>query len=81
MKLRKWLEQVNCYQLGCRIWIDGKDKPVFEGSIYNIPWIYTEMELDDKLDKDRISILYVDILTGTEDNKYRNKPGFIIYLK
>ena len=79
MKLRKWLEQLNCYQLGCRIWIDGEEEPAFEGSVYDIPWIYTEMELDDRVDG--TSILYVDILTGTEDNEYRELPGFIIYLK
>ena len=79
MKLRKWLEKINCYKLGCRIWIDGEDEPAFEGSIYDIPWSFAEMKLDDRMSVG--SIIYTDVLTGYDDNEYRNKPGFIIYLK
>lgn len=79
MKLREWLSQLNGYKIGCRIWIDGEDQPAYEGSLYEIPWVLTEMELDDEMCGG--PILYTDILTGTEDNEYRNCAGFIIYLK
>ena len=54
MKLRKWLEQIEPI-VDCVIWGEDDNKPIFEGSVFNIPWTITELEIGRKDDsEDRI---------------------------
>lgn len=68
MTLRDWLKQFDCGYLHCEIWIDEEDGIAYAGSVFDIPWSFTEMTLADE-------ITYCDRF------KDYDGPGLIISLK
>ena len=48
MTLREWLLNFDCGYLHCEVWIDGEEEVAYEGTVFDIPWSFTEMEFNDR---------------------------------
>ena len=71
MKFKKWLKYIDPVGIDIAIWTDdNKDKPVYEGDIFDIPWYLVDFKIDNTCENPiyfytRVNEHGVTIITAT----------------